>query len=77
MNDDHAVPVSQRVDVNRLPKDVVALIDALRPGDELVITRAATRLPRSLPHSALLVTTSRSSAPPVQPQNNPHWSMTT
>jgi hypothetical protein len=28
------------IDITRFPDDVVALIDALRPGEELVITRA-------------------------------------
>ncbi|MGW5682178.1 hypothetical protein [Nonomuraea sp. NPDC003754] len=30
---------AQRIDVIRLPEDVVALIDALEPGEELVVTR--------------------------------------
>lgn len=30
---------AQRIDVTRLPEDVVALIDALEPGEDLVITR--------------------------------------
>ncbi|MBB3726893.1 hypothetical protein [Nonomuraea dietziae] len=30
---------TQRIDVTRLPEDVVALIDALRPGENLVVTR--------------------------------------
>jgi antitoxin (DNA-binding transcriptional repressor) of toxin-antitoxin stability system len=33
------VPGAPQVDVARLPDDVAALIDALRPGEELVITR--------------------------------------
>lgn len=32
-------PAARRIDVTRLPEDVVALIDALGPGEELVITR--------------------------------------
>ncbi|PSL52855.1 hypothetical protein B0I31_111142 [Saccharothrix carnea] len=35
MTDEHIA----RIDVTRLPDDVVALIDRLGPGDELVITR--------------------------------------
>ncbi|MFD1933183.1 MULTISPECIES: hypothetical protein [Nonomuraea] len=30
---------AQRIDVTRLPEDVVALIDALEPGENLVVTR--------------------------------------
>ncbi|MEU0564812.1 hypothetical protein ABZ297_05335 [Nonomuraea sp. NPDC005983] len=30
---------TQRIDVTRLPEDVVALIDALEPGENLVLTR--------------------------------------
>lgn len=30
---------TQRIDVNRLPEDVVALIDALGPGESVVLTR--------------------------------------
>ncbi|MFD0474705.1 hypothetical protein ACFQ0B_45525 [Nonomuraea thailandensis] len=30
---------AQRIDVTRLPEDVVALIDGLEPGEHLVITR--------------------------------------
>jgi hypothetical protein len=32
-------PAARRIDVTRLPEDVVALIDALGPGEDLVITR--------------------------------------
>lgn len=35
-SDEHA---ARRIDVTRLPEDVVELIDALGPGDELVVTR--------------------------------------
>jgi hypothetical protein len=39
MTDDPATRAQRRIDVTRLPEDVVALVDALGPGDELVITR--------------------------------------
>ncbi|MEV4251267.1 hypothetical protein AB0J63_48755 [Streptosporangium canum] len=34
-----ALRSTQRIDVTRLPEDVVALIDALEPGENLVLTR--------------------------------------
>ncbi|MET7336777.1 hypothetical protein [Nonomuraea sp. NPDC005650] len=39
MADKRAKPAAQSIDVSRLPEDVIALIDALDPGEELVITR--------------------------------------
>jgi hypothetical protein len=39
MNGESGPSVERRIDVGRLPEDVVELIDALGPGDELVITR--------------------------------------
>jgi antitoxin (DNA-binding transcriptional repressor) of toxin-antitoxin stability system len=39
MSSEPLVPRGPQVDIARLPDDVVALIDALRPGEELVITR--------------------------------------
>jgi antitoxin (DNA-binding transcriptional repressor) of toxin-antitoxin stability system len=40
MTDERAEAGARHIDVTRLPEDVVALIDALRPGEGLVITRA-------------------------------------
>ncbi|MFI7641714.1 hypothetical protein [Nonomuraea sp. NPDC049400] len=34
-----AARTTQRIDVTRLPEDIVALIDALEPGESLVVTR--------------------------------------
>lgn len=39
MTDERTAPATRRIDVTRLPDDVVELIDALGPGDDLVITR--------------------------------------
>ena len=39
MTDEHTAPATWRIDVTRLPDDVVELIDALGPGDDLVIIR--------------------------------------
>jgi antitoxin (DNA-binding transcriptional repressor) of toxin-antitoxin stability system len=39
MTDERAAPRAWRIDVSRLPEDVVELIDALGPGEDLVITR--------------------------------------
>ncbi|ROP41697.1 hypothetical protein [Saccharothrix texasensis] len=39
MTDDRAEPGARHLDVTRLPEDVVALLDALRPGESLVVTR--------------------------------------
>ncbi|QFZ20943.1 hypothetical protein [Saccharothrix syringae] len=39
MTDEHAAFGARRIDVTRLPEDVVELIDALAPGESLVITR--------------------------------------
>ncbi|MEV4315528.1 hypothetical protein [Actinocrispum sp. NPDC049592] len=42
MTDERAGPAARRIDVTRLPEDVVELIDTLGPGEDLVITRDGT-----------------------------------
>jgi antitoxin (DNA-binding transcriptional repressor) of toxin-antitoxin stability system len=39
MTDERAASGARHIDVSRLPEDVVALIDALVPGESLVVTR--------------------------------------
>ncbi|MFB9904940.1 hypothetical protein [Allokutzneria oryzae] len=39
MTGERAAPAAWRIDVTRLPEDVVELIDALAPGEDLIITR--------------------------------------
>ncbi|XVS62283.1 hypothetical protein ACQPYE_28995 [Actinosynnema sp. CA-299493] len=39
MTDERAEPGARHLDVTRLPEDVVALVDALGPGESLVVTR--------------------------------------
>ncbi|MEV7007469.1 hypothetical protein [Streptosporangium sp. NPDC051022] len=39
MTGERAARAARRIDVTRLPEDVVALIDALEPGEDLVVTR--------------------------------------
>ncbi|MEV0675220.1 hypothetical protein AB0I60_01725 [Actinosynnema sp. NPDC050436] len=39
MTDDRTAPSARRIDVTRLPADVVALINALRPGEDVIVTR--------------------------------------
>lgn len=39
MTDEHSTPAARRIDMTRLLEDVVEFIDALVPGEGLVITR--------------------------------------
>ncbi|WP_020666560.1 hypothetical protein [Amycolatopsis nigrescens] len=39
MTDEHAAAATRQIDVTHLPEEVVELIDALPPGEDLVVTR--------------------------------------